>query len=389
MLSALAVILPQQQPIQGRKHFNDKLFNTAIEVFIQARNITGLSVALTYDDRLIYASAFGYADVSSNDNVTIHDRFRLASVSKSITAIAIMKLVEEGALKLQDRVLGNDSILGTTYSSKTYNDWERHITVQHLLEHSLGFVDEDMCGHDCDPTIMNKLLALDQWQLIRAILDEYTPSHAPGTFASYSNFGFFLAGRVIETVSRTSPYHDYVQQAILRPLGVANMTLAMDRRQDHEVRYYDWEDPEHPYNFHVHRRDSVGAWIATPVDLVKMLTAVNFLPGRTDFLNETSLRCLFMKSPVADSNYAKGFTVRSDANGLIDAAKDGGYWGTRSFVNINFRNKTTYAIVVNSEMPKNETLGYDGGRDLKALMDNLTWPVETWPSYDLFFKLGG
>ena len=190
-----------QQLLLSRPHFDPARFNNEMDHFIQERNITGLSVALTYDDRLIYASAFGYADVEAKVDVTVHDRFRLASVSKSITAIAIMKLVETGALSLSDHVLGNGSILGDAYSSKTYSAWERNITVQHLLEHSLGFVNEEMCGDDCDPTIMDKFLDLDQWQLIKAILDEYSPSHAPGTFASYSNFGFFLSP-LIGTISR-------------------------------------------------------------------------------------------------------------------------------------------------------------------------------------------
>jgi CubicO group peptidase (beta-lactamase class C family) len=374
----------EQQPLLSKVSFNAAQFDYKLAQFILDRNITGISVALTYDDRLLYASGFGSADREAKVNVTVHDRFRLASVSKSITAVAALKLVESGALRLGDHVLGDGSILGDTFSSKTYNDWERNITVQDLLEHSLGFVDVDMCGDGCDPTYLEKLLALDQWQLVGALLDQYTPSHAPGTFANYSNFGFFLAGRVIEAASGVVPYQDYVQEAVLRPLGIVNMTLALDERQEHEVKYYDAEKPDGPYKFHVHRRDSVGAWIATPIDLTKLLTAINGIPGRPDYLNQSTIDILFEKSPIASSSYAKGFTVRSDEHGLIDAAKDGGYSGTRSFVNINFRNKTTYAIVVNSEMPWDERFG--GALDLKTLMDNLTWPIEEWPSYDLFPK---
>jgi CubicO group peptidase (beta-lactamase class C family) len=261
--------------------------------------------------------------------------------------------------------------------------------VQHLLEHSLGFVDEDMCGDGCDPTYLEKLLPLDQWRLVSALLDEYSPSHPPGTFASYSNFAYFIAGRVIEAASRDSPYEHYVQEKILRPLGITNMTLATDERQNHEVKYYDPKEPNHPYNFHINRRDSVGAWIATPIDLTKILTSINNLPGRKDILNTTTLHTLFQKSPITNSSFAKGFTVRSNEHGIIDAAKDGGYWGTRSFVNINFRNRTTYAIVVNSEMPKDKDKGFDDARDLKRVMDELTWPVEVWPGYDLFDKYEG
>ncbi|KIW00714.1 uncharacterized protein PV09_07699 [Verruconis gallopava] len=374
----------QQRPLlaQNKRHFNSSRFDKIVDNFVKERSITGLSIALTYDDRLVYASSFGYADAEAELKVTPYNRFRLASVSKSITAIAIMRLVEDGSLSLSDRVLGEDSILGHRYSQKTFDKWERSITVQHLLEHSLGFVDEDMCGTGCDPTYMEKYLTLDQWQLVTALLDGYTPSHAPGTFPSYSNFGYFLAGRVVEAASGVVPYAEYVKECILKPMGILNMTLAVDERQKHEVKYYDFKEPNRPYSFHVHRRDSVGAWIGTPVDLVKMLTTVNGIPGRGDFLNQTTISTMFTKSKITKSSYAKGFNVSYDGEGLIDAYKDGGYWGTRSFVNINFRNKTTYAIVVNSEMPRNEK--FNGGRDLKTLMDNLTWPIEKWPGYDLF-----
>lgn len=371
-----------QQPLLSKARFNASRFNEAITNFMQERSVTGLSVALTYDDRLIYASGFGYANREAELKVTTYDRFRLASVSKSVTAISIMHLVEEGALSLEDYVFGDGSILAHAYGTKTFNDWERNITVQHLLEHSLGFVDEDMCGEGCDPTYLEKFLKLDQWDLITALLDGYTPSHAPGTFASYSNFGFFIAGRVIEAASRVSRYEDYVKSKILKPMGISNMTLAQDERQQHEAKYYDPTDPEGPYKFHVNRRDSVGAWIATPIDLTRMLTAINGLPGRPDFINQTSIDLMFEKSPIENSSFAKGFTIRSDKHGLIDAAKDGGYSGTRSYININFRNKTSYAIVVNFEMPRNEK--FQGGLDLKTLMDNLTFPIEEWPAYDLF-----
>jgi D-alanyl-D-alanine carboxypeptidase len=382
-ISSVFATDPFQQPLLSKTRFNASTFNNAIWSFMQDRSIPGLSVALTYDDRLVYAKGFGHADEKAQLRVTTFDRFRQASVSKSVTAVAIMHLVQTGAMSLDDRVFGDDSILGYTYGTKTFIDWEREITVQHLLEHSLGFVDEDMCGEGCDPTYLEKFLKLDQWKLVTALLDEYSPSRPPGTFASYSNFGFFIAGRVIEVAAGVPSYEDYVKNVILKPMGIVNMTLALDERQKHEVKYYDLGDPEGPYKFHVNRRDSVGAWIATPIDLTKMLTAINGLPGRSDFLDQTSIDLMFTKSAIKNSSFGKGWdTVRSDEEGLVDAAKSGGYSGTRSYVNINFRNRTTYAIVVNSEMPTDNQ--YHGGHDLKALMDNLTFPVEDWPTYDMF-----
>jgi CubicO group peptidase (beta-lactamase class C family) len=368
--------------LKQKATFNASYFNETILPFMQERGVPGLSVALTYDDRLIYTSSFGYADKDSNLLVTPEDRFRLASVSKAITSIAILYLVEQGLLSLSSQVFGNDSILGYTYGTKTFSPYELQITVQHLLEHTTGFVNDDMCGEGCDPTYLDKFLGLNQWDLVGALLDQYDPSHAPGTFASYSNFAFFIAGRVVEAVAGVKKYEDFIQNSILSKLGIDDMQIATDERAENEVVYYNDPDPKKPYSFHVHRRDSVGAWIATPRSLVKLLTAIDGLTHRPNLLNWTTLASLYEKSPVNGSDYAKGFTVGYVDGELEQAFKDGGYWGTNAYVNINFANKTSYAIVVNQEVPNNGS--FLGGHDLKILMDNLTFGIEEWPKWDLF-----
>jgi CubicO group peptidase (beta-lactamase class C family) len=372
-----------QSPLIKKEAFNASYFDEIIPIFMKERYVPGLSVALTYDDRLIYASGFGYADKEHDRQVENTDRFRLASVSKSITAISIMHLVQEGVISLSDRVFGHNGILGFTYGTKVFSPWELEITVQHLLEHTTGFVNEDMCGEkDCDPTYLPEYLALDQWHLVSAVLDQYDPSHQPGTFASYSNFAYFVAGRVVEAASGVKPYEKFVKDEILTKLGIEDMEIAMDDRRDDEVVYYDPKEPEHPYNFHVNRRDSVGAWIATPVSLVKILTAVDGLYGRPDILNATTRHQMFDESPVKGSAYAKGWTVRHVGDAVSEAFKDGGYWGTNAYVNINFLNKTSFAIIVNQEIPYKGS--FKGGHDLKTLMDNLTFGIEEWPDWDLF-----
>jgi CubicO group peptidase (beta-lactamase class C family) len=375
-------IQSQQLLLRQKTAFNATYLDETIRHFMQERGVPGLSVALTYDDRLIYASSFGYADKESKLLVTTKDRFRQASVSKSVTSIAIMYLVEQGFLSLSSRVFGEGSVLGYRYGTKTFTPYELQITVQHLLEHTTGFVNDDMCGEDCDPTYLDKYLELDQWDLVGALLDQYDPTHEPGTFASYSNFAFFIAGRVIEAVSGARRYEDFVEEYILRRLGIEDMQLARDKKAENEVVYYNEEDPDKPYAFHVHRRDSVGAWIATPTSLVKLLTSIDGFSGRPDFLNGSTIASMFEKSPVNGSDYAKGFTVGYVNGKLTQAFKDGGYWGTNAYIDINFANKTSYAIASNQEIPHNGT--FRGGHDMKGMMDNYTFGIEEWPDWDLF-----
>jgi CubicO group peptidase (beta-lactamase class C family) len=371
-----------QIPLKSRNKFNESHFITTITSFMEERSIPGLSVAVTYDDRLVYDSGFGYADIENQRLVSTRDRFRLASVSKSITAIAIMHLEELGALTISQRVFGPDGILGHTYGREPYSAAVLNITVQHLLDHTSGFVDDDMCGKGCDPTYLPQFLNLDQWELIGALLDEYDPSHEPGTFASYSNFGYFIAGRVVEASSGIYPYEKHVREEVLAKMGVTEMRIARNDSRKHEVEYYDPKDPTGPYHLHVERRDSVGAWIATPIDLVKIATRIDGLRGQKDFLNKTTKALMYEPTPVEGSDYAKGWRVKVNDGQPVEAVKDGGYSGTNSILEINFVNKTSFAIVINRAIPNDDK--FHGADDLKTLMDGLIGEVEEWPEWDLF-----
>lgn len=382
ILSNPITSLDIQIPLKSRNNFDASHFNSTITSFMEERSIPGLSVAVTYDDRVVFASGFGYADIENKRLVDTRDRFRLASVSKSITAIAIMHLEELGLFQVTDRVFGPTGVLGHVYGRKPYSDAVLNITIQHLLEHSSGFVNEDMCGPQCDPTYLSEFMDLDQWELVGALLDHYEPSHEPGTFASYSNFGYFIAGRVVEAASGVFPYEKYVKEDVLAKMGVKDMRIARNQSRKHEVEYYDFKDPTLPYQLHVERRDSVGAWVATPIDLVKIATRIDGLSGKKNFLNKTTRALMYEQSPVKQSDFAKGWRVKLEDERLIEACKDGDYPGTNSILEINFVNKTSFAIVVNAEIPRNDR--FHGGHDLKTLMDGLIGEVEEWPEWDLF-----
>ena len=112
-----------------------------IDGYMQANGIPGLSVAITKDEKLVYARGFGFADQAQGVKVNPRHRFRIASVSKPITSIAIFKLVEDDDqnLDLGDTVFGQGGTLGTTFGTAPYDSDKTQITVQHLLEHSSGW----------------------------------------------------------------------------------------------------------------------------------------------------------------------------------------------------------------------------------------------------------
>ena len=93
-----------------------------IEAFLAAQKIPGASLAISKNGKLVYKKGYGKADVEGNVDMTTNHRMRVASVSKTFTGVAIMRLVQAGKLSLDDKVFGADGILGTTYGTKAYND---------------------------------------------------------------------------------------------------------------------------------------------------------------------------------------------------------------------------------------------------------------------------
>ncbi|MHC5719932.1 MAG: serine hydrolase, partial [Nostoc sp.] len=117
----------------GYKSSELQAIDQTVAEFMQNYDVPGLSFAIAKDGRLVLAKTYGLADKSTGEKVAPRHRFRIASVSKPITAIAIIKLVEQGQLQLSDRIFGQGAILGTTYGTTPYNTNVENITLEHLL----------------------------------------------------------------------------------------------------------------------------------------------------------------------------------------------------------------------------------------------------------------
>lgn len=355
-------------------HGDLSLIDNTVNTFMTNYNIPGASLALANQGRLVFAQSFGLADRATNEAVTTNHRFRIASISKPITAVAIFRLIESGRLNLGDRVFGSGNILGTTYGTTPYGANITQITVQNLLEHTSGWArsQDPMFGH----------FELDQDGLIDWMLDNEPLTHVPGTTFEYLNFGYCVLGRVIEAVSGLS-YAAYVQQQVLNPCGITDMAIAGDTlaaRRPNEVVYYAQGTPG-PYTIRVSRMDAHGGWIATPKDLLRFLVRVDGFPGKSDILTPTSITTMFTPTtavtPSGDPvGYAKGWVT----NALGNHWHDGDLPGNAGIL-VSTSGQFGWAVLVNSR---------DDSRleAMRADLDNLMWTIvraiPNWPDYDLF-----
>ena len=194
----------------------EKLFNS------YAERMPGAVMGIIVDGELVWVKATGVRQVSDSKNaneaktpVTPETVFRIASMTKSFTALAILKLRDEGKLSLDDPVMRYVPALAElqypTSDSPT-------ITIRHLLTHSEGFPEDNPWGD-------RQLAQTDE--TIRAWMRAGIPfSTSPGTAFEYSNYGFAILGQIVAKASGR-PYADYVRDSILRPLGMNSSTFDM------------------------------------------------------------------------------------------------------------------------------------------------------------------
>lgn len=361
-----------------------------VEQAMSRSNTVGLSLAVTRRGRLVFAKAYGYADGDSREPLEIAHRFRIASVSKPLTAIEIMRLVERGRLRLDQRVFGKGSVLGEVYGSASrFADARvQDITVQQLLEHTLGGWDNDSRDGTADPMLMQP--QLDGDELVAWVLGNVRLEQTPGTVHQYSNFGYAVLGRVIERVTGRS-YADAMREHVFGPAGAESFAIAGPTRAERlpgEVAYAQLgAQADAPYRVPIERMEAHGGWVATPTDLLRVAVRADGFASVPDRLGSVALTTMTTPSdqPAVDgglASYAKGWAVNDLGNWwhagslpgssslLVRTADRYGPSGDDAFTWAAFTNST-------NAQPQLDL-------DLDALMWQIVTSVKTWPEHDLF-----
>ncbi|TQF14826.1 beta-lactamase family protein [Myxococcus llanfairpwllgwyngyllgogerychwyrndrobwllllantysiliogogogochensis] len=366
--------------------------DTTVQQAMSNTNTVGLSLAITRRGRLVFAKGYGLADQANSTPVNSSHRFRVASVSKPMTSIGIMKLIENGQIQLTDRVFGRGGLLGETYGAQgTYRDSRvLNITVQQLLEHTAGGWDNDGADGTGDPMFMNT--SMTHAQLIQWVLQNVSLEFAPGTTYQYSNFGYSVLGRIIERVTGMT-YDAYMQSQVFTPSGATSFAVGGDTlaaRLSNEVAYYQLgAGAFNPYGMPVRRMDAHGGWVVTPIDLLRVSVRADGYSTVPDLLSTSSLTTMTTRTTAPDTlgnpvNYAKGWSVNSLPNWW-----HGGYVpGTLALLvrtddryGPNRAEEFTWSAMTNS----NNRAG-SGTSDIN--LDSLMWSVvngvSAWPAHDLF-----
>lgn len=285
-----------------------------MQEFMQQHRLPGASLAVTNNGRIVYARGYGYADIATKKQVEPNSLFRIASLSKPLTAVAILQLVEQGKLGLQEKVMETLDYQRDIATIAEFDERLKDITIEHLLEHRGGW-DRDKSFDAMFQSVRFANLAgipppADQASIIKVMLSQKL-DFDPGERYAYSNFGYCLLGRVIERRSGQA-YDDYVNEHVLGPLGITSMKLGSTRlagRAENEVRYYhagtgksvfaldlDQTVPW-PYGaWNLEAMDSHGGWLATASDLAKFAAAFDD-PEHCLILRKESIDRMYQRPP--------------------------------------------------------------------------------------------
>lgn len=349
-------------------------------------NIRGASLAVMRDEHLIYCKGFGWADKELEREAEVGDIYRIASASKLITAVGIMKLCDEGLLTLDSKVFGPEGILNQFTEIKDKRAMD--ITVRHLLNHTSGF--SRRMG---DPMFRTadviRWMELDKSptadDLIRFQLGMRLRC-APGGTAQYSNIGYLVLSRVIEQVSGMG-YENYLQTHVLWPAGCYDMHIAYnyyDDRYPGEVKYYG-HDEEHIESYDgtgtmrlreyggndIRGLQGAGAWVASSVELLRLVASIDGKAGVPDILSAASVA--EMRNIHRKGDYALGWARYNASNGSL--IRTGTMSGTCAYIDYR-ESGISYVFVTNTSSYRGASFTNSIGRMVRDAMTR----VKEWPT---------
>ena len=361
-----------------------------IRNWMARNNLRGVSLAVMRDEKLIYAKGFGWADKEMEREAEAGDIYRIASASKLITAIGIMKLVDEGKLSTDQLVFGKKGILNeyTEFRDKK----AAKITVEHLLNHTSGFsrrLGDPMFRSADVMRWTNKTTTLSADDLIRFQLNQRLRC-APGGSAQYSNIGYLVLSCIIERVSGMS-YEQYLQTHVLRPAGCYDMHIARnyyEERYPREVKYYGHDPGERieSYDGSGERRpreyggnnitglQGAGAWVCSAAELMRLVASIDGKPSVPDILTKRSIDQ--MRIPRQKGGFGYGW-ARTHGSVLT---RTGTMSGTCSYIESR-PNGLSFVLIANTSNYRGAKFTNRIGPTIRTALDR----VKQWPEgRDLF-----
>lgn len=390
-------------------------FDRAMAEHMEPRGIPGAALAVLRSGRLVHLRGYGKLDRDREERVLATTPFRLASLSKPITALAVLRLVDARKLALDEPILRRVEVEPLLEEGVAEDPRWKHVTLRHCLQHSGGW---DR-GKSFDPMFravaFARLLGHEAPASARDVIRVMRGRELdfdPGTRYAYSNFGYCLLGRAIEAATGAS-YEEHVRASLLAPLGAGAMRIGRSlpaQRAPGEVRYHlplahaekrvesafpeaGERVPAPDGGFHLEAMDAHGGWIASALDLARLLAALD-RPGAEPLLAESSRRAL-QERPApplgrdaegreSETYYGLGWMVRprKEEPTRVNLWHAGSLPGTSTLM-VRRHDGLSWVVLFNQRQ-ESDALP-DGAID--GALHRAAGAVEAWPAEDLFDRL--
>ncbi len=355
--------------------------------FLREQQPPGAAIAVANPSKVLYARGFGWADKDQQRPVQPEALFRIASISKPLTAVAVMQLVEQGRIGLDDRFLDVVPVEPFVACGQSLDPRMKSITIRHLLQHTAGWDRDQSFDPIGRPREISAALGLDgppsPTDVMRYSLG-LPLDFDPGTRYVYANVDYLCLGRLIEH-STGLTYVDAMQQRVLQPLGITRMSLGRAQESElaaDEVRYYDRHsrrgkclyaphiDEEVPIVYgaeNLQGYEAHGGWIASAIDLAQFASAFAD-PQRCPLLKPDMIATMWSRPAGAAGQeadgtpkpfyYGCGWSVRPVDGGGVNAWHTGRIAGTSTLM-VRRHDGLSWAVLFNTDaapLPSEEPL---------------------------------
>jgi len=378
--------------------------------FLHTNEIPGGSLSVVQGGRLVFTKAYGWADERSRLPMNQEMLFRIASVSKTITSVAVMRLIEThtSEITMETPVFRHIRFPGSSPRVTDERLWQ--ITIRNLLQHSGGW-DRKVSGDPMfKPFLIAKALNIacppSARDIVRYMMGQPL-DFSPGERQAYSNFGYCVLGRLIEDITGQT-YEAYVQ-AILATIGIHHMRIGASlARAPGEVTYYEPAVAPVPPVFpaivakqvpimyggcNVEALDSHGGWLASTVQLARFIACLD-VPIGPPLLKPSTCEMMYAPPKVSSgvehagqpgkSFYACGWNVAPQRNGKAHYWHGGHLWGASGRI-VRLASGMSYAVMLNRGFPKGPVDWNNITGDAITLpLERALTSVKEWPKTDLF-----
>jgi N-acyl-D-amino-acid deacylase len=371
----------------GLEHFDDVML-----AVLEKHGIPGGALALVKDGKLVLARGYGWGNLANNAPVEPHAVFAVASLSKTLLAVAVLKLVEQGKLKLEDRAFRILSHLKPPQGARV-DPRQDSITIRQCLIHSGGW-DRNKSGEPWSYSwrVARRLLVplpINTDMLTRYMRGERL-DFTPGTQLQYSNYGYTVLGQVVEKLTGMS-HSEYVGKHVLKPMGLLHARLPTNNRNyaNDEVRLYSQGtyrlvSPDYLGVL----GDAAAGWRVSAVDLARFLSALDGSRTGKKFLSDEIWKEMLaaplppIETKPGATHPGLGWDVVGKKDGKIGYFKDGRLPGSRTFMGRTPAG-VNYVVLFNSGEPITPADINSELHPRHGVEQSITKTIE-WPDVDYF-----